>query len=160
MLNLEVSTPQGSELHLELCGQQEPVLLIDLSTPQEPELHLALSGQHKSLSWSATCIWMYLVYRNLPLLLLDVSTLQITVLSYSLHHRDMSYTWKLSGQKPVLLVDVSTLEGSGPKGLAPGHVYTTDACAGRAPWPTPQKPKLHLKYLENQQLIHRKYYTD
>jgi hypothetical protein len=31
---LDVSTPQGPELHRGLCGQQEPVLLLDVSTTE------------------------------------------------------------------------------------------------------------------------------
>ncbi len=44
MLLLEVSTPQGSELHLDLCTLQRPVLYLDVFTPEGPELHLDLVG--------------------------------------------------------------------------------------------------------------------
>ena len=46
---------QGPELHLDVSGQQEPVLLLNVSTLQRPELHLDVSGQQE------------------PVLLLDVS---------------------------------------------------------------------------------------
>jgi hypothetical protein len=38
-----VLTPQGTELHLAMSGQQEPVLLLSMSKPQGPELHLDVS---------------------------------------------------------------------------------------------------------------------
>jgi|688.fasta_scaffold2886188_1 hypothetical protein len=46
----------GSELHLDVSGQQEPLLLSDVSTPQHldlftlqwPVLHLDISGLHDS----------------------------------------------------------------------------------------------------------------
>ena len=44
MLFLEVSTPQGPELHLNVSALQRPVLLLEVSTTQGPELHLDLSA--------------------------------------------------------------------------------------------------------------------
>jgi hypothetical protein len=38
VLLLEVSTPQGSELHLNVSALQRPVLLLEVSTPQGPKL--------------------------------------------------------------------------------------------------------------------------
>jgi hypothetical protein len=55
---------QVAELHLDLFGQQEPVLLLEVPIPQGPELHLAVFGQQD------------------PLLLLDVSTGASAVLVY------------------------------------------------------------------------------
>ncbi len=37
---MDVSTPQGPQLHLNLPGQEEPLLLLDMSKLQRPELHL------------------------------------------------------------------------------------------------------------------------
>jgi len=56
VLILELSTPQGPELHLDVSTIQMPVLLLGVFTPQWPELHLDLSTQQR------------------PLLLLDLST--------------------------------------------------------------------------------------
>ncbi len=46
---LEVSTPQGPELHLGVSTVQRPVLLLEGSTPQGPELHLDVSTVQKSV---------------------------------------------------------------------------------------------------------------
>ncbi len=43
MLLLEVSTPQGPELHLNVSALQRIMLLLEVSTPQGPELHLDVS---------------------------------------------------------------------------------------------------------------------
>jgi hypothetical protein len=43
VLLLEVSTPQGPELHLDMSVLQRPVRLLEVSTPQGPELHLDVS---------------------------------------------------------------------------------------------------------------------
>jgi hypothetical protein len=58
LLLLDLSTPQGTELHLDLfyCTLQRNVLHLVVPTPQRPELHLDLSGQQE------------------PVLLLDVFT--------------------------------------------------------------------------------------
>ncbi len=40
VLNLDVLTPQGPELNLDLSGQHELVLFLNETTPQGPELHL------------------------------------------------------------------------------------------------------------------------
>jgi hypothetical protein len=58
VLLLDMSTPQRPEMHLDVPGQQEPMLLLDMSTPQGPDLHLDGFGQQE------------------PMLLLNVSTLQ------------------------------------------------------------------------------------
>jgi hypothetical protein len=65
----------GTELHLDLSGQQEPVLLLDMSTPQGTELHLCLSGQQE------------------PVLLLLVSTLRGLSCTWScLDNRSLCFT--------------------------------------------------------------------
>jgi hypothetical protein len=43
MLLLEVSTPQGPELHLIMSALKRPVLLLEVSTPQGPVLQLNVS---------------------------------------------------------------------------------------------------------------------
>ncbi len=43
VLLLEVSTPQGPELHLNVSALQRLVLLLKVSTQQGPELHLGVS---------------------------------------------------------------------------------------------------------------------
>ncbi len=48
MLHLVVSTPQP-ELHLDLSGQQEPVLLLDRVYTTGTELHLDLFGQQETV---------------------------------------------------------------------------------------------------------------
>jgi hypothetical protein len=40
VLLLDVSTPQGPELHLDVSGQQETLMLLEVSTLQGSELHL------------------------------------------------------------------------------------------------------------------------
>jgi hypothetical protein len=47
VLLLDVSTPQGPELQLDMSTLQRHVLLLDVSTPQGPELQLDVSGQQK-----------------------------------------------------------------------------------------------------------------
>jgi hypothetical protein len=44
VLLLEVSTPQGHELHLKASALKRPVQLLELSTPQGYELHLNVSA--------------------------------------------------------------------------------------------------------------------
>ncbi len=44
LLLLEVSTPQGPELHLNVSALLRYVLLLEVSTPQGPELHLNVSA--------------------------------------------------------------------------------------------------------------------
>jgi hypothetical protein len=44
---LDVSTPQGPHLHLDLPGQQEPVMTLDVSIPHGPELHLDVAAQQE-----------------------------------------------------------------------------------------------------------------
>jgi hypothetical protein len=43
-LKLEVSTPQGPELHMNVSALQRYVLLLEVSTTQGPELHLNVSA--------------------------------------------------------------------------------------------------------------------
>ncbi len=57
---MDVSTPQRPQLHLELPGQQEPVLLLDVSTLQGPEQHFSMSPLHYVASW-----WTCLHHRGL-----------------------------------------------------------------------------------------------
>jgi hypothetical protein len=40
---------QGPEMHLDVPGQQEPMLLLDKSTLQGPELRMDVSGQKESV---------------------------------------------------------------------------------------------------------------
>ena len=40
-----MSTPERPGLHLDVSTPQRPLLHLDVSTPQGPELHLDLSGQ-------------------------------------------------------------------------------------------------------------------
>jgi hypothetical protein len=89
VLYLEVSTTQGPELHLDVSTIQRPaVLLLDVSTPQGPELHLDLSTLQR------------------PLLHLEVSTLRVL---------SSTWTWldnrSLEQQRPMLHLDVSTIQG-------------------------------------------------
>ncbi len=71
LLHLDVSTPQELELHLNLYGKQEQVLLLEVPTPQRPEL---------CCSWTCLHIGAWVapgrVYTQEPKLHLDVSTLQ------------------------------------------------------------------------------------
>ncbi len=83
MLHLDGFPLQGFELHLAVCGQQLPVLLLDLATLQS--LYCTLGP----------------VYKLWPELHMDVSTLQSPVL-----HIDMS-----SSQEPELHLDLSTPQG-------------------------------------------------
>ncbi|MFN9906443.1 MAG: hypothetical protein ACK56F_10020, partial [bacterium] len=62
--------PQGPELHLDLLGQQEPVLLQDVSTRKLKghELHLDLSTLQRpvlhtdmSTHWGLSCVWTCLI---------------------------------------------------------------------------------------------------
>ncbi len=66
-LHLDVSTLQGlcctwkclhtvPELHLNMSGQQEPVLPVDVSTLEGPVLHLEFSTPHRGLSYTWTCL--------------------------------------------------------------------------------------------------------
>jgi hypothetical protein len=74
VLLLDMSAPQGSELHLRLvyCTLQKPVLHLVVSTPQRPELHLDLSGQQEpvllldlSTPRGLSCTWTFLDNRSL-----------------------------------------------------------------------------------------------
>ncbi len=61
MLLLEVSTPQGPELHLDVSTLQRPVLHLEVSTPQPLKLHLDLSTlqrcvQHREVTTSG-CVY-------------------------------------------------------------------------------------------------------
>ncbi len=78
------SIPQGPELHLDVSGQQEPLLLLDVATQQGTELHLDLPRQQE------------------PMLLLDVYTLEGPEL-----YPDVSTL-----QSPVQHLDVSALQGT------------------------------------------------
>jgi hypothetical protein len=49
VLHLDVYTQQGTELHLDTPGQQEPMLLPGMSTPQGSELHLNFSTLQRSV---------------------------------------------------------------------------------------------------------------
>jgi hypothetical protein len=85
----------GSELHLDVSGQQEPLLLSDVSTLKGPELHLDVTRlqepvlpwtcpPYKGLCWPVgihvctTCLSCTygLPWQQEPFLLLDVPTLQ------------------------------------------------------------------------------------
>ncbi len=59
MLWLDISTAQGPNMHLDLCGKKKSVLIIIVSTQRGPEMALDMSGQEE------------------PLLLLEVSTLKL-----------------------------------------------------------------------------------
>jgi hypothetical protein len=59
VLLLDISTPQGPELHLVVSTLQKSVLPLDVSTPQGPEMQLDLSGQQEPelpLFCSWTCL--------------------------------------------------------------------------------------------------------
>jgi hypothetical protein len=105
-MHLDMSTPQGPELHLELSGQKEPLLTL------VPELDLEVSGKQELVLG-----WTYLPYRGL---------------NYAwmcLENRSLSW----SGQEvmsnstpwaPQLHLDVSTLQEAF---AAPGRVRITGA---------------------------------
>jgi hypothetical protein len=104
-----MSTPNGSELHLDVSTLQRPVLHLDMSTPHGPELHLDLCGQHEPCRP---------IYMHGSELLLGVSTLQIPVL-----HLDVS-----PPQGPELHLDLSGYQEALLLLAAPGNVYIIYAC--------------------------------
>ncbi len=73
-----VFTPPGSELHLDLSGQQEHVLLLDMFTTKRCERHLEVSRQQESYS---TCSETCKHIKQGPELRLDVSILQKPLLA-------------------------------------------------------------------------------
>ncbi len=90
VLLLEISTPQGPELHLNVSGQQEPLLLLHISTLQGPELQLDGSGQQEPV-----LVWTWQHRWKGAELHLDVSTLQ----------RHMQYPDVSTPQEPDLHMD-------------------------------------------------------
>jgi hypothetical protein len=155
VLLLDVSTRQGSELHLDLSTLQRPLLYQYVST------HLSctwtfLHNRSLCFSWTRlhhraelSCSWtMDMSGQHLPLLLLNVPRLQSAVacaapgLVYTTEAYAAPRSFHTLG--PELHLDVSMYStGAWKKGAsivprlfytaeacaAPGHVYTTEACA-------------------------------
>ncbi len=143
-------TPQGPELHRNMCKQQEPLLLLDMSTLQGPQLYQDVSKQHGHV------LHLYVSTRQGPELHLDVALQQGPELHpwTCLLYRGLCCTWTCLTQqvrelhphlswhqKPMMLLDVSTLQG----------LRCTWTCLPTLQMPvlhmgvpTPQEPKLYL----------------
>jgi hypothetical protein len=128
VLHLDVSKPEGLELHLYLYGKQEQVLFLEVPTLQGPELCMYVST-HRGLS----CTWTCLHYRD------HCSTW--TCLS--------RWAWVAPGpvwkQKPVLIIDLSTLQYR-YRGLCCTLtcLHCTGLCGSLSFLRHIQGPKLHL----------------
>jgi hypothetical protein len=75
VLFLEVSTPQGPGLDLNVSALQRTVLFLEVSTPQGPGLNLDVSALQRyvlllevSTNWGLSCIWTCLIRRDQCLL--------------------------------------------------------------------------------------------
>ena len=130
-----------------MSGQQEPVLLLDVSTPQGPELHQDVSTLHRpvlllvmSMLQGLSCTWTYL----------DNS--RLCCFWMCPHHRASAAPRRVytTGACAAPGHDWSTGACAAPghvrtAGLcaAPGRVYTVKACAAPGPVYT-AGPELHL----------------
>ncbi len=117
---MDVSTPQGPELQLDLSGQKEPVLTLKMSTPQGPELHLEVSEKQKPV-----LVWTLLSHRGLNYAWMCQENRS---LCWSGHYYPTG-AWTTLGcvwePVPVWTCPHHTTEAF----TAPGHVYTTGAWA-------------------------------